>query len=142
MESYVYAHRGSEIENRHRVSLAVVNREGRLLAAGGDPRLLAHLRSSAKPFQAQALFQSGAMRRFGFGPEELALAMASHDGTPAHTEIAARMLERIGLDPSYLACGVHPPPSLARPGGSSRPITKNPPCCTITARASTPGCWR
>ncbi|MER3480545.1 MAG: asparaginase [Meiothermus sp.] len=113
MESYVYAHRGSEIENRHRVSLAVVNREGRLLAAGGDPRLLAHLRSSAKPFQAQALFQSGAMRRFGFGPEELALAMASHDGTPAHTEIAARMLERIGLDPSYLACGVHPPLSRA-----------------------------
>lgn len=109
MESYVYAYRGSEIENRYRVSLAVVNRAGELLAASGDPRLLAHMRSSAKPFQAQALFQTGAMRRFDFGLEELALAIASHDGTPRHTEIAARMLERIGLDPGYLACGVHAP---------------------------------
>ncbi|ADH64858.1 asparaginase [Allomeiothermus silvanus DSM 9946] len=113
MQPYVYAYRGPEIENRHRVSLAVVNREGKLLAAGGDPRLLAHMRSSAKPFQAQALFQTGAMRRFGFGSEELALAISSHDGTPRHTEIAARMLERIGLDPSYLACGVHAPFSRA-----------------------------
>jgi L-asparaginase II len=109
VQSYVYAYRGGLIENRHRLSLAVVDPAGRLLAHSGDPGLTAHLRSSAKPFQALALYLSGAVGRFGLTPEEVALACASHDGTPRHVEVAAGFLQKLGLEPSALVCGVHPP---------------------------------
>lgn len=107
--SYVYAYRGGLIENRHRVSLAILKPDGSLLAASGNPGLRAHLRSSAKPFQAQALFQTGAIERFGLSPEEIALTCASHDGMPRHVETVAAYLHKIGLGPEYLACGAHLP---------------------------------
>ncbi|RIH89308.1 asparaginase [Calidithermus roseus] len=109
MQSFVYAYRGGLIENRHRLSLAIVDPAGKLLAHSGDPHLTAHLRSSAKPFQALALYLSGAVERFGLTPEEVALACASHDGTPRHVEVAAGFLQKLGLEPSALVCGIHPP---------------------------------
>ncbi|GAB5602810.1 asparaginase [Thermus sp. FJN-A] len=108
MSAFVYAYRGDLVENRHRVSLALWGREG-LLAYAGNPALWSYLRSSAKPFQALALFLTGAVGRFGLGEEEVALATASHDGTPHHVEVAARFLEKLGLGPGHLVCGVHPP---------------------------------
>lgn len=101
-------YRGKLVENRHRVSLAVHGREG-LLAYAGNPALVGYLRSSAKPFQALALFLTGAVERFGLTEEEVALATASHDGTPRHVEVAARFLAKLGLGPEHLVCGVHPP---------------------------------
>ncbi len=108
MNALVHAYRGEQVENRHRVSLALVGREG-LLAYGGNPALVAYMRSSAKPFQALALFLTGAVERFGLTEEEVALATASHDGTPEHVAVAARFLEKLGLGPQHLVCGVHPP---------------------------------
>jgi L-asparaginase II len=67
------------------------------------------MRSSAKPFQAQALYLSGAIERFGITPAEVALACASHSGTSQHVAIAANFLKKIGLGPEYLACGAHLP---------------------------------
>jgi L-asparaginase II len=109
VQSFVYAYRGGLIENRHRLSLAIVDPAGKLLASSGDPQLRAHLRSSAKPFQALALYLSGAVGRFGLTSEEVALACASHDGTPRHVEVAAGFLRKLGLEPSALVCGIHPP---------------------------------
>ncbi|AEV17121.1 MAG: asparaginase [Thermus sp.] len=108
MNAWVYAYRGELVENRHRVSLAIYGQEG-LLAYAGDPTRLSYLRSSAKPFQALALFLTGAAERFGLTEEEVALATASHDGTPRHVAVAARFLEKLALGPERLACGVHPP---------------------------------
>ncbi len=108
MKAYVLSYRGEELENRHRVSLAVWGREG-LLGYAGEPAFCTFLRSSAKPFQALALFLTGAVERFGLSSEEVALATASHDGTPAHVEVAAGFLAKLGLGPERLACGVHPP---------------------------------
>jgi L-asparaginase II len=108
VNALVHAYRGEQVENRHRVSLALVGREG-LLAYGGNPALVAYMRSSAKPFQALALFLTGAVERFGLTEEEVALATASHDGTPEHVAVAARFLEKLGLGPQHLVCGVHPP---------------------------------
>ena len=45
----------------------------------------------------------------GFGEREIALTCASHSGTPAHTALALSMLQRAGLTPAALACGVHEP---------------------------------
>ena len=82
---------------------------GRLLAAWGDPETATFLRSSAKPFQALAVLESGAADRFGFGPEQIALMCASHSGTDAHAEGVAGMLATIGVAEGDLLCGTHPP---------------------------------
>jgi L-asparaginase II len=130
VKTEVLVYRGDLVENRHRVSLALYGEEG-LLAYGGNPTLVGYMRSSAKPFQALALFLSGAVERFGLGEEEIALATASHDGTPRHVEVAARFLEKLGLGPGHLACGVHPPFSreareaLQKAGKSPTPLHHN-----------------
>jgi L-asparaginase II len=107
--SFIYEYRGNIIENRHAVSVAVVNASGKLVAYAGNPGLQAHMRSSAKPFQTQALFLSGAVKHFGFTQKEIALASASHMGTPEHVEVAQGMLTKLGLSFENLACGIHAP---------------------------------
>jgi L-asparaginase II len=109
MNSFTYAYRGGIIENRHHISIAIVNSENKLIASSGNPQLLAHLRSSAKPFQAQALFQTGAAKKFGFTDKEIALACASHSGSAEHVAVAKGMLDKLNLSAFDLACGVHMP---------------------------------
>lgn len=111
MSALVYAYRGSLVENLHRLSVAVTDPGGKLLAYAGDPDRVAFLRSSAKPFQALALFTSGAAEKFQITQEELALIAASHEGGQRHVAVAQGLLGKIGLGPEYLACGVHPPGS-------------------------------
>jgi L-asparaginase II len=55
------------------------------------------------------LLLTGAADRFDFTDREVALACASHNGEPIHTEIAASMLRKIGLGAAALKCGVHEP---------------------------------
>ncbi|PKN56119.1 MAG: asparaginase [Deltaproteobacteria bacterium HGW-Deltaproteobacteria-14] len=107
--STVFAYRGHHVETEHAASVAVVAPGGRALFAAGDPRRSTTLRSTAKPFQAQALFASGAFERFAVSTEELALACASHQATPRHVALAAGLLARIGLSVADLRCGAHDP---------------------------------
>jgi L-asparaginase II len=109
MQAHIYSYRGNLIENRHTASIAIVNPSGKLLAYAGDPTLASHLRSSAKPFQAQALFLTGAARHFGLTPKEIAISCASHAGGLRHVETVAGYLKKIGLNPEHLACGAHMP---------------------------------
>lgn len=101
--------RGGRVEARHRVHAAVVRADGTVEAAVRDPHLPVWWRSCAKPFQVMPLLRSGGFDALGWGDDELALACASHGGEPEHVAIAARMLARLGLDPSALACGPHEP---------------------------------
>ena len=101
--------RGLLIESRHRGHFVAVDRDGTVRAYLGAPETVTYLRSSAKPFQCIPLISSGAADRFGFNDKEIALACASHNGEPMHTETAASMLQKIGLDQSALKCGVHEP---------------------------------
>jgi L-asparaginase II len=66
-------------------------------------------RSTIKPIQALPLVTSGAADHYDLTPRELAAACASHEGEPIHTETAARMLARVGLNESALRCGAHAP---------------------------------
>jgi L-asparaginase II len=102
--------RGELVESTHPGIVVVADVTGRLLACHGDPEHVVYFRSAAKPFQAVPLVECGAADAFGFGPEELALACASHDATPAHQRGVARMLAKIGLDEDALRCGLAPPP--------------------------------
>jgi L-asparaginase II len=103
--------RGGRTESIHHGSIAVVDTDGRLVAHAGDPDLFLYFRSSAKPFQAIPLIESGAADRFGFTPAELALCCASHHGTPEHQAQVVKMLGKLELDESTLQCGV---PAWAR----------------------------
>lgn len=103
----VDVYRGEHVESRHEVDVA-------LCAAGaargfGDASASVFLRSAAKPFQAAAVVRSGAVDRFAIPEDELALIAASHSGEEMHTERVNRLLSRLGLDPSALSCGAHPP---------------------------------
>jgi len=101
--------RGGLLESVHRGSIAVVDGDGALLAACGEPAAEVFLRSAAKPFQAAPFLAAGGDRRFGLGAPEIALACASHAGEPFHVEAVARMLARGGFTERDLACGAHPP---------------------------------
>ena len=90
----------------------VVEPDGNIVRYLGSPENVTFLRSSAKPFQALPLVVSGAAEKFGFTDEEVALACASHNGEPIHTKLAASMLEKIGLGPDALKCGIQEPYSL------------------------------
>ncbi len=109
MRAHIYTFRGGVIENRHSASIAIVSPSGQLVASAGNPGLMAHLRSSSKPFQAQALFQSGAVAKFGLTQKQIAITCASHMGSASHTETIAQYLDQIGLSADYLACGAHDP---------------------------------
>lgn len=110
MDSFrVEATRGSAVESVHRVSAAVVDADGRLLAACGDPHLVTFWRSAAKPFQTLPLIEDGVVERFGLTDEELAIATASHSSEDFHLAAVDRFLAKIGLGEEHLACGPHLP---------------------------------
>jgi L-asparaginase II len=101
--------RGSVVESRHRVHVAVVDAGGRLRAYAGDPDRVAYLRSAAKPLQALPLVEDGAYDRYGMTLEELALCCGSHSGSAAHTAVAEAILAKAAVTGDALACGPHPP---------------------------------
>jgi L-asparaginase II len=105
----VEVRRGPIVESRHRGHIAAVDGEGRAIASLGEPETVTYLRSSAKAFQAVPLVTSGAADRFGLNEAELAIACGSHSGEDLHARVVAGMLEKIGLDESFLKCGVHDP---------------------------------
>ena len=105
----VVATRGSIIESRHYVHAAVVDGRGCLVAGAGDPALVTHSRSCAKPFQVMPLLESGGFDDLRWGDDQLALACGSHGGEPEHVAICQGMLESMGLEEGDLVCGPHEP---------------------------------
>jgi len=105
--------RGDIVESIHTGHLSVIDGAGKQIVSLGDPSMVTYYRSACKAFQAIPCITSGAADAFGFGEEEIALAAASHSGEPRHVEIAARMLEKIGISMSALKCGTHLPFSSA-----------------------------
>jgi L-asparaginase II len=101
--------RGDAIDSVHYGSVAVVDRDGGLLFAAGDPHYLTTTRSALKPLQALPLVASGGIERFGYSPEQVALLCASHSGEPRQVAAVADMLARADCTPEQLQCGVHPP---------------------------------
>ncbi len=64
-----------------------------------------YLRSCAKPLQATLLID----HNIDLTDKELALCSGSHAGEECHIKVAKNILEKIGLDESYLKCGIHAP---------------------------------
>jgi L-asparaginase II len=108
-EPLIEVTRGPLVESLHRGAVAVVDANGQLVAHVGDPRFLTFVRSSAKPWQAVPVVESGAADRFGFTAEELAVMAGSHNGEPRQTATVLRSLDKIGLQEEALHCGVREP---------------------------------
>ena len=123
--------RGGRVESRHTGAFVVADSDGRIVLCGGDAGRAIFPRSAVKALQALPLVASGAAERFGLGEAALALACASHTGTPAHTQTAAAMLAACGQAPACLECGTHWPGSasaaraLAAAGCTPGPLHNN-----------------
>ncbi|MFP3882875.1 MAG: asparaginase [Actinomycetota bacterium] len=92
--------RSGLVETVHHGTVAVVARDGSLVASHGDIDRPFFIRSSAKPFQATIAQEAGA----NLDTLEMAVACASHRGYPVHVALVSSMLSRAGLDESALQC--------------------------------------
>jgi L-asparaginase II len=101
--------RGDIVESAHYGSIAIADSNGKLLFSYGDPKTIAFLRSSAKPFQALPFVERGGVEYFQFTPRELSISCASHEGSDLHVQTVEGLQKRVGLDESQLQCGVHMP---------------------------------
>lgn len=101
--------RGGHVECRHRGAVAICDTRGRVVHSWGDIDNPVYPRSAIKTLQALPLVETGAADHYELSPAELALACASHNGEPAHTDAVASLLARIGLGADDLECGAHMP---------------------------------
>lgn len=106
--SAVVTYRGEALENSHTAHIAVVDAvDGRVLLGWGDVSRQTLARSAAKPAQALAVLESGAMERFGLDEADLALMCASHSSEGRHIERTLAMLAKVGVQESDMQCGGH-----------------------------------
>src|SRR5690606_2464662 len=117
------AERSGWPESRHLGAAVLVDAEGRVVRALGDPTALIYPRSTLKLVQAAAVELLGVV----FDAEETVLSAASHSGTPAHVAVVERMLARAGLDASALRCPADWPsdPAARRTASGPQRITMN-----------------
>ncbi len=101
--------RGTMVESTHHCDVVVADASGEIVRVWGEPDRLIYARSAAKPLQALPLLETGAAERFGYTNAEVAFACASHNSERIHTDMAADILHRIGLDEADLECGPHRP---------------------------------
>lgn len=133
MENPVLAEvtRGSLVESRHRGAVIVVDADGAVVFSAGDVERPVFPRSAVKALQALPLMESGAADRFGLSEAEIALAVSSHSGEPAHAETSLAMLRKAGRDASCLECGAHWPMgeaaarALAKSGAEPTALNNN-----------------
>ena len=101
--------RGDFLECTHRGHAVIVNAQGEVVNAWGDPSKIVLPRSSCKMIQALPLVESGAAENFGLRSEQLALACASHQASALHTKLVVNWLSILGKGDADLRCGPQQP---------------------------------
>ncbi len=99
--------RGSMVESRHIVDLAVVDADGKIVEAWGDVEHPVFPRSANKPLQAIPLIETGAADAFALPDRNISLACASHAGEPIHINTVLAWLGKLSLSDDDLECGGH-----------------------------------
>jgi L-asparaginase II len=111
----IVVERGGRVESEHRFVWRLAD------APRDEPTFL---RSAAKPLQALPAVRAGALDRLGLDDRHLAMACASHGGSPEHVARVAEILAAAGLGVGNLACGVlaprDPVAAAALPGAPRR----------------------
>ena len=88
-------------ESVHAGDVAVVDGEGRMITAAGDPEVRLFARSAMKPLQASV---SLSLAPFDFTDPEVAVMCASHNGEPVHVASVRSLLARAGVREDGLQC--------------------------------------
>lgn len=101
--------RGGVVESEHKISMAMVDVDGRHLLEFGDTSKPIFLRSSAKPFQALPFVEGGHADELGLTARQLSILCASHAGTDEHVALVRELLAIDGFSEDQLRCGVHTP---------------------------------
>lgn len=101
--------RGGAVESVHRGAWVWVDSAGEVLEGCGDVERPVFARSSTKSLQALPFLEGGAAERFGASDEDVALALASHNAEPQHTDRVRAHLDRLGLPVDALQCGPQTP---------------------------------
>lgn len=101
--------RGKFDDTEHHGIVTVCDVDGNVLYAVGDHNRLVFSRSSAKPFQAISVVESGALEEYGISEKELAVMCSSHNAESFHVDAIRSILKKADLDESYLKCGSHMP---------------------------------
>lgn len=102
------------VEQEHRGFVVLSNKEHPFDFVGDSKNYPFYLRSCAKPLQASLIIDYGMDKFYNMSEEEIALCCASHAGEEIHTNIAKKLLDKIGLDKNDLKCGIHKPLSKTR----------------------------
>lgn len=97
------------VEQEHYGLFVKVSFDGNIFKLGEDANYPFYLRSCAKPLQATLIVDFGIDKECHMTGEEIALCCASHAGEKCHANVAKGFLEKIGLDESYMRCGLHKP---------------------------------
>lgn len=97
------------VEQEHFGYIVLCNKEKVIGTTGETNNYPFYLRSCAKPLQASLLIDFGMDKFFNMTENEIALCCASHAGEEIHTETAKGLLQKIGLEPNALKCGLHKP---------------------------------
>lgn len=101
--------RSGLVEQEHSGIVVKISSNGQVYKLGDDKQYPFYLRSCAKPLQASLLLDFELDKFYDMSLKEIAICCASHAGEPCHTEVVKGLLDKIGLNESYLKCGLHKP---------------------------------
>lgn len=104
--------RNGLVEQEHSGLVLHMNQNEILSMVGNDNGYRFYHRSCMKPFQLSALIDEDVDKKYNFSLEEIAVSTASHTGSLEHQRVIRNILNKIGLDESYLLCPAHKPLSV------------------------------
>lgn len=113
-EILVKYNRDGLVEQEHTGFVILADKEHSFDFVGDAKNHPFYLRSCAKPLQASLIVDYGMDKFYNMTEDEVALCCASHAGEKIHTDIAEKILNKIGLEEKDLKCGLHKPLSKTR----------------------------
>lgn len=119
------------VDQEHYGFIVLANKNKAFDFTGDAKNYPFYLRSCAKPLQASLLIDYEMDKFYDMTEEEIAICCASHAGEKIHVQIAGNLLKKIGLDESYLKCGLQKPLSKTEQtkmilnGSSEHPLQNN-----------------
>ena len=106
--------RGTLVEEEHYGFRMLANKERVLEYSGETGHYPFYLRSCAKPLQASLLIDYGMDIKYDMSDGEIAICCASHAGEDVHLEVERNLLNKLGIDETFLKCGLHKPLSKTK----------------------------
>lgn len=97
------------VETEHSGFIVKISKAGEFFKLGVDEGYPFYLRSAAKPLQAALLVDFELDKELDMSLEEIAICCSSHSGEGCHLEVVKKFLDKIGLNETYLKCGIDLP---------------------------------